>query len=130
MTTDNIKDLVKRLRDCAATLNRPGGILNAADALEAMAGENKALTEELALEIKKTHRYVEKTFELETAVKKAEAERDRLKAALDHVGDAICDVFEQMAKGSWQDDMGHPVMNNAEMLKLKDALKQAAGGEG
>lgn len=50
MSTD-IKELVKRLRDSAITLNRPGGILNpsdwvrAADAIEALAGEVERLKE-------------------------------------------------------------------------------------
>ena len=41
---------------------------------------------------------------------------------LQQVGDAICDTFNQMAKGDWRDDNDHPVRNNVAMLSLKDAL--------
>lgn len=42
--------------------------------------------------------------------------------AFQDIGDAICAVFDQMERGNWQDDHGHPVRNNMAMLRLKDVL--------
>lgn len=41
-----------------------------------------------------------------------------------NLGDAVADVFEQMLKGNWIDDHGHPVKNNDAMRKLEQALVQ------
>lgn len=40
-------------------------------------------------------------------------------------GDRVCDVFDQMQKGNWRDDLDHDVRMNKSMLSLKDALEQA-----
>ena len=68
--------------------------------------------------------FVQQTLGEEAAdrIEALEAEVERLRAVLETAGDAICDVFEQMRRGNWQDDHGHFVMNNTAMLQLKEAL--------
>lgn len=52
------------------------------------------------------------------------------------LGDAITDMFEQMEKGNWVDELGHSVHQNEKMLALLEAMKptssliaKARGGE-
>jgi hypothetical protein len=55
---------------------------------------------------------------------------DRFKEATESVinstGDAIADLLVQMQKGSWVDDHGHPVQNNAAMMNVAVALARLA----
>lgn len=48
---------------------------------------------------------------------------DETKELLQTVGDGIVAAFEQMVKGSWQDDHGHYVTMNAAMINLKSVVR-------
>ena len=48
---------------------------------------------------------------------------DELKAVLQHAGDSICDLFEQMERGDWDDNMGHAISMNTAMLEMQTVLK-------
>lgn len=54
-----------------------------------------------------------------TDTEKLEAVENQLQI----LGDAIADVFEQLVKGNWMDDIGHHVSNNAAMIGLADAME-------
>ncbi len=51
-----------------------------------------------------------------------EEEIQALKAIILALGDGAAGVIEQMIKGNWVDDQGHPVCNNIAMIKLGNAL--------
>jgi len=85
MTTDNIKELVKRLRDMLPQSVGP----KAADALEALAGLVKILQDDASIILKEKgvaeecHQHALTLAKKEMArAEAAESERDRLKAAI------------------------------------------------
>lgn len=59
---------------------------------------------------------------LEAKLAESEAKVKELNAQINSLGDAATDTFEQMLMGNWQDDHGHPVLNNTAMLALKSAV--------
>jgi len=50
---------------------------------------------------------------------------EELRGALEKMGDASTDVFEQMLKGRWTDSEGHSVELNRAMLDLKNEVVAA-----
>lgn len=50
------------------------------------------------------------------------AVRDKVDTLLQQTGDGIAKVFDQLTKGNWVDDHGHPVANNAHMLAMQNVL--------
>lgn len=46
---------------------------------------------------------------------------------VEHLGDSVTDVFEQMIKGNWTDDHQHGVELNLAMINLKEAVKVTIG---
>lgn len=40
-------------------------------------------------------------------------------------GDKVADLFEQMERGNWADDLGHPVSNNTAMMALLPTMERA-----
>lgn len=71
-------------------------------------------------------------LDLLSQLKASQAETVALRARVEDLGgvvqafgDAATDTFEQMLKGNWRDDHGHPVKNNTAMLALKDAVVKA-----
>lgn len=42
---------------------------------------------------------------------------------LQTTGDAIANAIEQMGKGDWEDDHGHPVSKNIKMIELANTLQ-------
>lgn len=53
-----------------------------------------------------------------------------LEAEITAFGDAATDVFEQMLNGHWKDDHDHDVINNAAMLRLKEAVRTTLNRRG
>ena len=49
---------------------------------------------------------------------------DAVERQLQTLGDAVCDVFEQMVKGNWVDDCGHDVTKNQAMANLANAMER------
>ena len=45
-----------------------------------------------------------------------------VEALVNSVGDKIADLLDQLVKGNWVDELGHPVKNNIQMLNMKSAL--------
>lgn len=68
--------------------------------------------------------------EAATHIKTYADERNALKEAAERVvsnaGDAIANMFDQMIKGNWKDDLDHDVRLNTSMLKLQDVIIELA----
>jgi len=46
----------------------------------------------------------------------------QLEELLSFTGDAITEVFDQLLKGNWKDDLGHPITLNRAMCNLKPVV--------
>lgn len=99
---EDIKELVKRLRYSAITLNRPGGILNpsdwlhAADALEAIAGEVAFVKAQLAGTNKNIAGWLQARDDATKRAEAAESERNRLKAEYDAYRETSCESIDRL----------------------------------
>jgi uncharacterized protein YdcH (DUF465 family) len=128
MTKDELKDIASDVADC-----RPVGFVQIFKLLryiEELERERNALLRAVGIyrggneqPAAAKHMPPDGDFKHDnSALKAAEARAERLWEVLEQAGDAICNVFEQMEKGSWRDEYDHPVRNNTAMLQLKDTL--------